>query len=366
MSSTISPNMGLIVPGVGTEPGPTWASDLNSSLGSIDQHNHSAGQGVQITPTGININTDLSINANNLTMVKTVNFTAQLSSIPGTSPNLGCVYVAGNELYYNDEAGNVVQITNTGSVNAGAGSITGLPSGTASATYSSGSKTFIWQSSTSTAANLDAGSVILREVVPSANGVTLSSPTSLAADYTLIMPLVPAVTSFVTLDNSGNMGSNIPVLGALTGANLVPTQTIAQTQIVSYAAQQISTSSGNFTNGTGSLTDVTNLSVNITTQGGAVFLGLQPDSSGNANLIVANGGSPVTFMLRVIRDSTTVTNSMTFFNPTSGFNLSQTCGIFFGLDPVAAGTYNYKVQVQLTSGTGNITIGYLQLVAYEI
>lgn len=207
MPNTISPNMGLIVPGVGTEPGPTWATDLNSDLGILDQHNHSAGQGVPITPSGLDINSDLSIQSNNLTFVKTVRFASQLAPISGVAPNLGIVYVAGNELYYNDEVGNVVPITNAGSVNAGAGSITGLPSGTASASYNSGTGTFIWQSSTNTAANMDNASVTIREQASMAKGVTLSSPNSLAADYTLSFPAaLPGSTKILTVDTSGNIG----------------------------------------------------------------------------------------------------------------------------------------------------------------
>jgi len=212
MSSSITPNMGLIVPGIATEPGPTWGSDLNSSLGILDQHDHSSGSGVQITPSGININSDLSINNNNLTNIKTANFTNLSMSLAGSAPNLGCIYVAGKELYYNDEAGNVVQITNMGSVNAGAGSITGLPSGTASASYSAGSGTFIWQSATSTSANLDSSSITIREQVANAKGVTLNSPTALASDYQLNLPTgLPGATTFLTLDTSGNIGASTGV-----------------------------------------------------------------------------------------------------------------------------------------------------------
>src|SRR6266403_2288664 len=117
---TISPNMNLPMPIPGVDPGPDYANNQNSAFTIIDGHTHSAGSGVQITPSGLNINSNLAINSNNLTLVNTVNFKANVSSLAGTSPNLGCVYVGGNELYYNDEAGNVVAITNNGSVNAGA------------------------------------------------------------------------------------------------------------------------------------------------------------------------------------------------------------------------------------------------------
>lgn len=207
--STISPNMGLVVPTVSVDPGPDWANNLNASLGIIDQHNHSPGQGVFITPSGLDINADLPINLNNLTVVKTVNFSPLLVTLPGASPNLGCIYVAGNELIYNDESGNVVPITKTGSVNSGAGSITGLPSGTASASYSGGSQTFVWQSATNTPANMDFGSAILRNIVANSKGLTLNPPNAMGADFSLTLPSLPGLTSLVTLDPAGNFGTTM-------------------------------------------------------------------------------------------------------------------------------------------------------------
>lgn len=218
MSTTITANMGLVVPGVGSEQGPDWAQEINADLGVLDQHDHSPGFGVPITPSGISINANLPLNGNNLTTVKTVNFSAQGSSLSGVSPNLGCVYVAGNELYYNDEAGNVVQITSVGSVNAGAGSITGLPSGTASASYSGGK--FVWQSATSTAANMDAGSYIYRNAAASSKGLTLSPPNAMAADFGLVLPSIPGTTSFVTLDTSGNLSGAVSTTAGITGSNI--------------------------------------------------------------------------------------------------------------------------------------------------
>lgn len=219
MSTTITPNMGLVVPGVSTEPGPEWAQEINADLGVLDQHNHTPGQGVQITPAGININVDLPFNSNNATLLKTANFINQGSTLTGMAPNLGCVYVAGGELIYNDEAGNVVPITNNGSVNAGAGSITGLPSGTASASYSAG--TFIWQSATNTPATMDMGSVIIRNTTASAHGVTVQPVSALSSNYSLTLPTVPGATSFVQLDSSGNLTATIPVTSIMPSGSMV-------------------------------------------------------------------------------------------------------------------------------------------------
>jgi hypothetical protein len=198
--------MQLQIPTIGAEAGPQYAADVNNSLTIIDAHNHSAGSGVLVTPSGLNINSDLPINGNNLTLVFTIRFLSEASPIPNAAPNIGCIYVVGNELYYNDfSGGHEVQITNNGSVNAGAGSITGLPSGTASVSFAA--STYVFQSSTNTAANVDIASLILRNNTPSSNGLTLSPPNALGANYTLTLPALPSVTSVMTLDASGNMGT---------------------------------------------------------------------------------------------------------------------------------------------------------------
>jgi hypothetical protein len=282
MANTISPNMGLIVPGVGTEPGPTWATDLNADLGILDEHNHTLGQGVPIPVAGLNINANLPMNDNSLVEVATINFTPFVASLPGTPPNLGAIYVAGNELYYNDEAGNVIQITKTGSVNAGAGSITGLPSGTASATYQAGSQTFVWQSATSTPANMDGGSFIFRNILPNSNGVTVEAPASLAFNYDIVLPLPPLVsTSFVTMDTSGNMGTTSTISGTeiapatITGSNIAPDTVTLANQVAPNIVQSPG-NSGLFSSTSTVEAFVTNMSVTITTSGFPVYLTFEP------------------------------------------------------------------------------------------
>lgn len=214
----ISPNMGLPIPIPGVTPGPSWASSIDASLLQIDSHNHSSGQGVQIQPNGININSELSFNTNNAVSLLTTRFTPQTSTITSASPNVGALYVVGNELYYNDvTGGNQVQITMNGTVNSGAGSISGLPSGTASASFAGG--TFTWQSATNTAANMDAGSYIFRNSTPSSFGLTLQAPI-LSSNYSLTLPTIPGATSFMTMTSAGNMLTTIPIAAGITQSNL--------------------------------------------------------------------------------------------------------------------------------------------------
>ena len=51
-----TPNMTLDLPVVSTTPGPTWATAVNEAFDTVDTHDHSTGNGVKITPTGLNIN----------------------------------------------------------------------------------------------------------------------------------------------------------------------------------------------------------------------------------------------------------------------------------------------------------------------
>lgn len=200
----ISPNMLLPVPAVGVTEGPQFASDINNCMSTIDQHDHSADSGVQINPAGININSDLAFNGNNLTLARSIRFQPQLAAI-SLPADLGCLYEAGVDLYYNDGNGNQVRITQGGAVTGAAGTITGLPSGTASASFAAG--VFTFQASTNTPANIDGGSFVYRNNSANSKGLTLSPPNAMGADYSLVLPALPASQKIMTLDASGNISA---------------------------------------------------------------------------------------------------------------------------------------------------------------
>lgn len=215
--TTLSPNMNLPVPTVSQAPGPDWAEDINACLAIVDQHSHASGQGVPITPDGIDINTDLPFDNNNATQVKSVRFYVQNSTF--ASSVLGALYESGVDLYFNDGNGNTIRITQGGAVAGSTGTITGLPSGTASASYAAG--TFTFQSATNTPAAMSFGPITIGEQVASPNKITVQSPTALAAAYSVtLFTALPAGVRYVTLDNSGNLayntvaatGSGAPVL----------------------------------------------------------------------------------------------------------------------------------------------------------
>lgn len=375
MPNTISPNMGLIVPGVGTELGPAWANDLNADLGILDQHDHSAGQGAQITPNGLNINSQLSMNSNDLTAVHAITYDNLLTPLPGSSPYLTTTYFSGGELYVNDAVGNMVQITNAGSVNSGAGSITGLPSGTASASYSSGGQKFIWQSATSTSAGMDNGPVTIREQVAGANGVTIQSPSSLAASYSLTFPAaLPGSTSFATIDTSGNIGASISTSQGITQSNLA-NNSVGTAQIIDQNVTQaklqaratgatvgtggfaVSASSGAFST-TGGL--VTNFDITITTTGRPVVIGIMSDGTGNSSWL----GMDYAGYFRLNRDGVEISRQYLQTDVGAAPILVPSSSMTF-IDIVAAGTYNYKLVANPDAGP-SAQVLFSVFYAYEL
>lgn len=231
----VSPNMSLPVPVPGVDPGPDWANNLDSSLNIIDGHTHAPGSGVQVTPQGLNINSDLSIQNHNLTSVEGVQFSA-----PASSSLLTYLYTNAQsgggvtDLFYNDGAGNVIPLTKAGVVNATLASIPGE-------SYAGG--TFTWKqgSGSTIPANFDIGSVTIRpNVAATTFGVVLQPPAGIASQYSLDLPEVPASTSFVTLDSSGTLAATVPIANGITAANISTTAGLNPTgSVILYAGDAI-------------------------------------------------------------------------------------------------------------------------------
>lgn len=199
----ISPNMGLPVPVVGVELGPTWASDINACMGAIDSHNHTSGQGVPITPNAMNINADLPFNSNNATTLRSVRLANQSANL-SLAADVGCVYEFSGDLWYNNAGGAQVRLTNGTNPAGGAGSIGGLPSGTASVNFSGGTYTF--QSATSTPATMNVGPLVIGQPTNTSKNVTIAPNVAQASNYVLTLPLaLPSQNSNVQSDSAGNL-----------------------------------------------------------------------------------------------------------------------------------------------------------------
>jgi hypothetical protein len=225
--ANIDPNMGFANPVPGVDQGPAWAQDLYSALAIIGAHNHTPGQGVLIGVNGLTINGDLPFNSNNATLLRTVRFTPQLSPIASSAPDVGCLYVSGNELYYNDvSGGHQIQLTASGSVNA---TTSGISNGTATASFSGG--VLVVLASSLTPANIQGASLLLGNNTASTNYLTLQPPSAMAANYSLTLPPIPGAISFLQIDTSGNITSSTAVAGGLTTTNLSASAGIVGTQL---------------------------------------------------------------------------------------------------------------------------------------
>lgn len=284
----VTPNMQLPNPVPGMDPGPDYADNLESSLDIIDQHNHSAGQGVLIQPNGINISSDLPFNSNNAVTLRSVRFLSQLSPIPNTAPDVGILYVSGNELWYNDyTGGNQVQITTNGLINA---TSSGISSGTATAAFSGG--VLVVKSSSTSFANVDLQSVVLANAGNITNQLTLLAPT-LSSSYDLTLPLVPLANSFLQIDTSGNISAGPAIVAGITGSNIAPAtiagSNIAAATITGSNVAATTIAGSNMVNGTITGTQVSN---DIDLPGKAV-------QAGNLNVVV--NGTNNTNSLAIIR-----------------------------------------------------------------
>ncbi len=236
-ATIISPNMNLPVPTVGVEIGPDWSNDINACMSAIDSHDHGTGQGVPVTPDGLSINADLPMGGNNLTTVRTVRFTSQSAAL-SAGTDVGCLYEVSADLYYNDGAGNQVRITQGGSVTGASGTITGLPSGTASASYSGG--TFTWRAATNTPATMSTGPLVIGAAAVSPKTVTLGPSGAQASNYALTFPAaVPAANQILQSDGSGNLSWYTNTVGRMPIGSVVasfPNLTGAYSTVATTAA----------------------------------------------------------------------------------------------------------------------------------
>lgn len=351
----ITPNMQLPNPVPGIDPGPDYANNLNSSLNIIDQHNHSTGNGVLINPNGLNINADLPFGVNNATLLRSVRFAPQPSPL-SAGTDLGCLYVSGVDLYYNDVNGNQIKITASGTVNA---TSSGIVSGSSSAAFAGG--VLVVKSSSTSGANVLLQSVELTNSGNLTNILTLQAPT-LAGSSSLTLPVVPLATSFMQLDASGNMSASVPVVQGIQKTMLAP------------LGQQLGDCPSFITSST-SFTDVTGLTLTITTSGRPVFLALLPITAPFVFPAIAqsyiqfgdSAGQNPFVDIQLLRGATQVMDVEFENHYAGGANGSFTVPPnIVSIDIVAAGTYTYKIQSKVAAGTSFVSFSNCRLIAYEL
>lgn len=255
---------------VSVTPGPTWATNLNTSLDAIDNHDHTSNKGVRITPAAMNINAALEFNGNNALELKQVALENQSSQPTDQSRSL---YAYSGELYYRDPSGNQVQLTSGGSVNAG-GSITNL-STPAAANYVSAQDLFTWfhNQSGNEYAKMAHSDMLLYKYSSDGSGTT---------DYVIVKYTATGSAAELTLPNE--TATVLTTATSYAGGNLSITASAGQIDLSSSSTLDLATSAANSNitlspHGTGEV---------VIGNGGATG---KLSSSGNFDLVLETGNS---------------------------------------------------------------------------
>lgn len=369
---TLSTNMSLPIPTVGVDEGPDYADNINACLTLLDIHTHSAGSGVAITPSGLNINATLTFANNALTNAQYLGMFLQTSN-PST---LGALYYKGVDLYFNDGSGNHIQMTTSGGVAGTPGAIGSLVS-PAAATYSLGSTKFVWTADTNKYAAMDSGELFIRETnVASPNYVNVKSPSSLAANYTLTLPTaLPGSTQYLACSSAGALSTvSADAIGQAmtsTGSNAISvSRTRSSSQSVGTGGVAISTTSTGLFSTTGtSFTAVTNASVTIITSGRPVVIGLMSDGVAGlySNIAVQRAAGTTVGLFKILRGATVIGLYQLLSDTGSTLNTSYVPSSSIKMiDAVTAGTYTYTIQIAGSQSDTTVAVEYAKLFAYEL
>lgn len=193
---------------VGVTTGPTWANTVNTNFTLIDSHDHSPGNGVQISLSSCTVNSNFSMSGFSLLNTNHIQLTDSTSSI--TSDKLS-LYSSGGDLFYINSSGNSVQVTNGNSPAGGNGSIDGLAGSGGTASYSN--PNFLFKKSATAPGNLLCGYVGLQNSASLTYRLSLNAP-NLTQNLDQTFPLTPTVSgnSIMTMDNSGVMATQATLL----------------------------------------------------------------------------------------------------------------------------------------------------------
>lgn len=284
MPTSPTQNMGLVLPTLNGDIG-EWDDIINEALGNvIDEHDHSAGKGVRITPLGLDINADLSFGGHRALNTSAVQLTAvAAAAMAGINRSLW-VNSADNELYWRNNAGTDIKFTTGGTLNISLlGGIGGdYTASGALFSFDDATDRFLAQQQGSPRpwAGLAIGNLdIYQQAASIVNRVRIQSPSALAASYALTLPTaLPGSTQLLQLSAAG------AIVASNTIANAVA---LGSTLTVAGAASFPGTVTG-ATTFTGAISLSTTLAVaGAATIGGNTTIG---GTLGVTGLITANAG----------------------------------------------------------------------------
>ena len=126
-----------------------------------------------------------------------------------------------------------------------------------------------------------------------------------------------------------------------------------------------------FTDSSGSMVDVTGVTVTLVTSGRPVFVGITNDGTSVSEWKVSetSSGTQVDAAARIVRDSTTIYTASLLAtvsgNGTNPLQIAVPPSGIWTIDNVAAGTYVYKLQGQVVLGD-NFNFNDISMFAFEL
>jgi len=202
--------------------------------------------------------------------------------------------------------------------------------------------------------------------------VVLSPPGSIASQYTLALPLIPASNSFMTLDTSGNMAGSIATSLGITGSNIA-NATINKTKLTALG-QQVSSNCGAYSvNGpatSGSTSNlITNLQVTITTTGRPVMIMLLPGNQASLQASIgSSAGATIGLQLQNGSGDLAYWELNPQFNyggSSTGFSVQYAPNFFYVDTSAPAGSNTYTMYA-LTGVQTTLKLYFCTLIAFEL
>jgi hypothetical protein len=234
-----TPNMNLLLPTPTVTVGPTYAQENNDALTLVDSHDHTSGKGTRVPTAGMNINADLTFAGFNATTLRSVRLSTQGAAL-SVGSDVGCLYMVGNDLWWNSGTGQQVQITiganlaNTALTTLGDtfyGGVAGAP--TRLAGNITTTKKYLSQTGTGAASAAPAwaqpafsdlsGTISASQVTAPTIQKFTATGTTTGSLFTISTSTTCAVGD--TYTNSGQTFTVLAALSAQTGAVLFTTQT---------------------------------------------------------------------------------------------------------------------------------------------